>query len=69
MHKPEPKSKAVTDMLDTFFNRSTSILNSQCTNTQCAEPNLNFKNEISQREYTLSGLCQNCQDDVFGKDE
>jgi hypothetical protein len=25
-----------------------------------------FRDEISRREYTISGLCQNCQDKVFG---
>ena len=27
-----------------------------------------FRNEISTREYRISGICQKCQDDVFGKD-
>ncbi len=27
-----------------------------------------FRNEISKTEYTISGLCQNCQDEMFGKD-
>ena len=27
-----------------------------------------FRNEISKREYSISGMCQECQDDVFGKD-
>ena len=25
-----------------------------------------FKDEISHREFKISGLCQKCQDDVFG---
>lgn len=25
-----------------------------------------FKDEISKREYEISGLCQKCQDGVFG---
>ena len=28
-----------------------------------------FKNELSAREYTISGMCQACQDDFFGPDE
>ena len=27
-----------------------------------------FRNEISRREYRISGLCQSCQDEMFGKD-
>ncbi len=25
-----------------------------------------FKDELSRREYKISGLCQSCQDDIFG---
>jgi len=27
-----------------------------------------FRNEISLREFTISGICQDCQDAFFGKD-
>jgi Zn-dependent M32 family carboxypeptidase len=27
-----------------------------------------FRNELSVREYKISGLCQNCQDKMFGSD-
>lgn len=27
-----------------------------------------FRNKISKKEYTISGLCQKCQDSVFGID-
>jgi len=26
-----------------------------------------FRNNISEKEFTISGLCQECQDEVFGK--
>ena len=29
---------------------------------------LSFRNEISKKEYAISGLCQKCQDKIFGKD-
>lgn len=25
-----------------------------------------FRNEISRREFKISGLCQKCQDEIFG---
>lgn len=28
-----------------------------------------FKDESSRGEYKISGLCQKCQDEVFGSDE
>ncbi len=27
-----------------------------------------FRNELSKKEYRISGLCQKCQDEMFGKD-
>ena len=26
----------------------------------------NFKDELSKREYKISGMCQTCQDKIFG---
>lgn len=34
----------------------------------CNEPIGEFRNVISKREYEISGMCQMCQDKVFGKD-
>jgi hypothetical protein len=28
-----------------------------------------FRDDLSRKEYTISGLCQACQDLVFGKEE
>lgn len=27
-----------------------------------------FRNDISKREFIISGLCQNCQDEIYGVD-
>lgn len=27
-----------------------------------------FRNDVSKKEYRISGLCQKCQDEMFGKD-
>jgi hypothetical protein len=32
----------------------------------CDYPDLAFRDELSKREYTISGMCQRCQDEVFG---
>lgn len=34
----------------------------------CDEPNLEFRNELSKREYSISLMCQDCQDKIFGAD-
>ena len=28
--------------------------------------NTSFRDELSWKEYTISGMCQKCQDDIFG---
>jgi len=32
----------------------------------CKQPVGEFKNPLSRREYEISGMCQKCQDKVFG---
>jgi len=34
---------------------------------QCGGPATEFQNALSAREYQISGLCQKCQDELFGK--
>jgi hypothetical protein len=34
----------------------------------CGGPATSFKDNLSQREYSISGLCQKCQDKFFGDD-
>ena len=43
--------------------RSESLKKKICV--MCSNPNLNFKDKLSKKEYTISGLCQTCQDDYF----
>ena len=31
----------------------------------CDNPNLNFIDALSKREYNISGMCQTCQDNFF----
>jgi len=35
----------------------------------CGGPVSEFRNELSRKEYGISGMCQNCQDEIFGVDE
>ena len=35
----------------------------------CDGPALSFRDEISRKEQTLSGLCQSCQDKTFSAPE
>lgn len=40
----------------------------QCPTCQKPIDATTFRNDISLREFRISGMCQSCQDDFFGKD-
>jgi hypothetical protein len=64
----------MTNVLDTFkeemafklFGRSRrlAIAGNQCV--KCGAHNLEFRDELSGKEHGISGLCQVCQDGIFG---
>jgi hypothetical protein len=33
----------------------------------CVKPVTRFRDALSQREWQISGICQKCQDQIFGK--
>jgi len=33
----------------------------------CHKPVTGFRDSLSRKEYSISGLCQECQDEVFGQ--
>ena len=44
---------------------STSLEEEKCV--ICSKPADKFRDEVSKKEYTISGMCQKCQDDLFGE--
>lgn len=47
-----------------------AVRNSRCVEKPygCGEPTNGFVDDVSQKEYLMSGLCQKCQDRLFGND-
>lgn len=56
-----------TMTVEQIFPGSTKLM-SQGKCPTCSKPIEKFRNQISQREFQISGMCQKCQDSVFGKD-
>ena len=62
--------------LDTFkeetafrlFGRSRSLAIAGNGCVKCGESATDFRDEISRKEFGISGFCQSCQDDIFGTD-
>ena len=46
-------------------NRADSIRQNVCS--WCGKQATEFRDDLSRREYTISGFCQECQDKTFGK--
>lgn len=70
MAEPTKKHPGIEALLSTLAgaSRSATIRSDRCMPKPigCGEAATEFRDELSQREYTISGLCQACQDRVFG---
>lgn len=68
MKKPmSDKSPEIINVIEAVFpGTKHAIEEHKCPS--CRQPIGEFRNAISFKEYGLSGLCQKCQDGVFGAD-
>jgi hypothetical protein len=70
--KANDKSNEIDAMLTSVFgvDRVKTISGGTCVSCD-AESIIatSFRDDISRKEYSISGLCQSCQDDVFGHDD
>lgn len=66
--EPSKKSKEMENFIDSIIgtSRRKSITSNVCT--FCKKPTTSFRNTISEKEYAISDLCQECQDETFGED-
>lgn len=53
--------------VEQLFPGSTNLMKANKCPT-CKKDIKEFRNQISKREFEISGMCQQCQDSVFGKD-
>lgn len=71
--EPSKKNTMLTNFLDDFAqstfgrSRSQSIKGNVCV--MCGNQVGRFRDNLSLKEYTISGMCQACQDDFFGGNE
>jgi len=61
------KSPAIQNMLESMFGTGTAIKEHKCA--LCKEDAGTFRDSLSEKEYGISGMCQSCQDDVFGGED
>jgi len=70
MTTPSKKSNEMNAFLEQFskamfegVGRASSIAQNNCVT--CKGDASSFKDELSEKEFTISGMCQTCQDEVF----
>ena len=60
---------AKEEMAFKLFGRSRSLAIAGGGCVKCGETATDFRDELSRKEYGISGLCQCCQDGIFGTEE
>ena len=68
MAEPSKKAPGIEAFLNGLMNRTEAIKGNKCVDPPfgCAGPANEFRDALSAKEYAISGLCQKCQDEVFG---
>jgi len=54
------------EMAFSLYGRSLSLSQAGCQCVKCGSHAVDFTDELSRKEYGISGFCQGCQDDFFG---
>ena len=71
MAKPSQKSEAMEAAITSMFgvDRRSCIARNVCVPAPngCGKPAGEFRDAASKKEYTMSGMCQTCQDNFFGE--
>jgi len=67
MSKSPEMVSALDQLSKTLFGRSRSetLIGGRCVT--CGGEAITFRDQLSAREFRISGMCQECQDKVFGK--
>ena len=62
------ESERPVDKIFPSAQRRAAITEGRCVQPPfgCGKPIKGFKNALSEKEFKISGLCQECQDKIFG---
>ena len=67
MSTPTDDMKDTVSMVLFGKKRSDCIAKGECVT--CDDPDMKFRDTLSHKEWTISGMCQKCQDLTFGGDD
>ena len=60
-----PKSEAIEELLSSIMGKSRELVIKANMCMTCDNPDVALRDELSAKEYNISGMCQRCQDEVF----
>lgn len=66
MAKPTDKHPAIERLISNLAGHSRAASVRLDTCNLCGKEATNFRDDRSRREFSISGMCQACQDKVFG---
>ena len=61
--------QAKEEMAFALFGRSRTLAIAGGGCVKCGQPAVDFRDELSRKEFGISGFCQSCQDEIFGAEE
>ena len=64
--KATQKHHEIESLLTSITGKSRPQMVPEALCTTCDGVAESFKDEASEREYQISGMCQSCQDEIFG---
>ena len=64
---PTQKSQGIEDLLTSIAGISRQAAAKQGICTWCKKPIDGFRDDLSEKEWDISGMCQECQDKSFGE--
>ena len=66
MRRAKPLQEFLDKVSEESFGKSLSDCEKEKICVFCHKPVGEFKDALSQKEFGISGLCQKCQDGIFG---
>ena len=66
--KPAPKTKPINDLLSAMLGKDREATIQGDTCIVCGKLATTFKDDLSRREYSISGMCKTCQDGFFERE-
>ncbi len=69
MNRTKGMQKDIDDLTKNWYSISLTQALDKRICVICRKKIIKFKDELSENEYSISGLCQECQDDVFDTEE